>query len=75
MDRWVLECRKCKVEITYSEIEDVGVPNLSFVPKPEFPPGGSEVHCHNCGHRAFYQRTDLTYRAALETIKGRGTTA
>jgi hypothetical protein len=63
MARWVLECRKCKVEITHSTINDIGVPYLSFIPKPEFPPGGSTVECPNCGHKALYQRTDLTYRA------------
>jgi hypothetical protein len=34
-----------------------------FPAKPEFPPAGAELECPNCGLKATYQRTDLTYRA------------
>ena len=34
-----------------------------FPAKPEFPPAGAELECPNCGRKATYQRTDLTYRA------------
>jgi hypothetical protein len=39
------------------------VMNFFFPIKPEFPAGGSELQCSNCGKNATYQRTDLMYRA------------
>jgi DNA-directed RNA polymerase subunit RPC12/RpoP len=58
---WELECSSCGSNFTHSKIEDAGILNYLLPVKPEFPPGGSELDCPNCGHRAIYQRADLTY--------------
>jgi hypothetical protein len=43
-------------------IEDSGVANFFQPPKPEFPEGGTELECPNCGSKDTYQRHDLAYQ-------------
>ena len=63
MPSWVLHCIHCKSEFTHSLIDDMKMLSYMFPAKPEFPPAGAELECPNCGLKATYQRTDLTYRA------------
>jgi hypothetical protein len=63
MPRWTLKCDNCDFEFTHSMIQDTGVVNFFLPPKPEFPEGGSELECPNCGYKDTYQRTDLIYNA------------
>jgi DNA-directed RNA polymerase subunit RPC12/RpoP len=63
MPSWVLQCIHCKSEFTHSLIDDMKMLSYMFPAKPEFPPAGAELECPNCGRKATYQRTDLTYRA------------
>jgi hypothetical protein len=63
MASWVLDCAKCELKFTHSMIEDAGLVSYFLTPKPQFPPGGSEFACPNCGYKAMYQRTDLKYLA------------
>ena len=62
MPRWTLQCENCKFVFTHSMIDDSGALNFFEPPKPEFAEGGSELECPNCGHKATYQRTELSYR-------------
>ena len=61
MERWVLNCEKCNVDIAHSEIEKVRDPFMAFI-KPEFPNGGLKINCPNCGETSIYQRYQLIYR-------------
>jgi predicted RNA-binding Zn-ribbon protein involved in translation (DUF1610 family) len=65
MERWVLNCEKCNVDIAYSEVEKVRDPFAAFI-KPEFPNGGLKIDCPNCGETSIYQRHQLVYRASPE---------
>ena len=62
MASWILNCRDCGLPFEHSVI-DATVMNFFFPAKPDFPAGGSELQCPNCGKTATYQRTDLIYRA------------
>jgi hypothetical protein len=44
-------------------IRDAGTPDFFLPEKPEFPEGGSELECPNCGHKDTYQRHELVYHA------------
>jgi hypothetical protein len=60
---WVLDCVNCKMPFVHSPI-DVREALDYFLPaKPEFPGGGSEFRCPQCGHVATYQRSDLSYQS------------
>ena len=63
MSRWTLKCENCSFPFTHSMIDDSGALNFLEPAKPEFPEGGSELECSNCGHKDTYQRTDLMYSA------------
>jgi len=60
--KWVLTCRECRAECTYSEIPEEDISAYFFPKKPDVPPGGFQFECTNCGHKDTYRRTDLTYR-------------
>jgi len=62
MARWTLRCDNCSFEFTHSMIEDSGVANFFHPPKPEFPDGGAELECPNCGSKDTYQRHELAYQ-------------
>jgi rRNA maturation endonuclease Nob1 len=63
MPSWMLQCTNCQSHFKHSDIDDTGLLSYFFTPKPLFPPDGSELECPHCGHKATYQRTDLTYQA------------
>jgi hypothetical protein len=62
MARWTLRCDNCNFEFTHSMIEDSGVANFFQPTKPEFPEGGAELECPNCGSKDTYQRHELAYQ-------------
>jgi hypothetical protein len=43
-------------------IEDTWKATFFEVAKPDFPEGGAELECPNCGNKDTYQRTELIYR-------------
>jgi rubredoxin len=63
MARWTLKCENCGFPFTHSQTDDSSAPNFFLPEKPDFPAGGSEFECPNCGHESTYQRTDLVYQA------------
>jgi len=63
MASWVLNCAKCESKFAHSTIEDADLGSYFLPPKPQFPDGGAELECPNCGYKATYQRTDLKYLA------------
>ena len=63
MPSWVLRCKGCKKEFRHSMIEDTEISSYFLPNKPEFPVGGSEMECPNCGEKSMFQRTDLLYRS------------
>jgi len=50
MVRWTLKCENCGFPFTHSLIDDSSAPNFFLPEKPDFPVGGSELECPNCGH-------------------------
>ena len=60
MAAWGFTCANCNKQFAQFEIEDT-VENYFFPEKPDFPKGGKEFECPNCGHKAMYQRIDLAY--------------
>jgi hypothetical protein len=62
MATWVLTCENCQKQFHHSEIADT-LESLFIAPKPHFPPGGSQLECPNCHHKAVYQRVELMYRS------------
>jgi DNA-directed RNA polymerase subunit RPC12/RpoP len=60
---WVLDCVNCRKQFVYSKIADDVVLSIYPAAKPEFSPGGDELECPHCHHKAIYQRRELTYRA------------
>jgi DNA-directed RNA polymerase subunit RPC12/RpoP len=58
MAAWVFTCANCDKQLAQFEIENT-VENYFFPEKPDFPKGGKEFECPNCGHKAMYQRSDL----------------
>jgi rubredoxin len=63
MARWTLPCENCNFEFTHSMIGKSGAANFLEPPKPEFPDGGAELECPNCGHKDTYQRIELAYQS------------
>jgi DNA-directed RNA polymerase subunit RPC12/RpoP len=61
MASWVLNCTSCKAEFEHSKINQDGMEYFQLPMKPDFPSGGSELVCPECGHEATYQRTNLRY--------------
>jgi hypothetical protein len=62
MASWGLHCVKCERSFAHAPIPDASIADYFLPIKPDFPDGGSEVKCPNCGHIALYQRSDLTYQ-------------
>jgi uncharacterized protein (DUF983 family) len=65
MTRWVLQCRNCKTDFEHSQIDDTVMANYFDAMKPKLSEAGVQCVCPNCGHAAFYRRTDLLYRRAI----------
>jgi DNA-directed RNA polymerase subunit RPC12/RpoP len=63
MPKWVLRCAGCQSEFPHSQIEDQKFFDWHLPLRPQFPPGGAEIKCPNCGTSSEYLRTDLLYRA------------
>lgn len=63
MASWNLSCKNCQKSFVHSSIEVKEMSDYFLPEKPEFPEGGSDIECPNCGHVANYQRNDLTYSA------------
>jgi hypothetical protein len=63
MARWTLRCDNCNFEFTHSMIGKSGTANFLEPPKPDFPVGGAELECPNCGHKDTYQRIALAYQS------------
>ena len=63
MAAWVLRCSNCKLSFVHSKIPGTGILNYLMPTKPEFPRGGSELKCTNCGKRATYDLEALKYQA------------
>ena len=59
--RWVLKCKECRANCTFSEIDLDETSEYFFPKRPPMPTTGIEHKCSHCGHVALYQRTDLTY--------------
>jgi len=62
MQRWVLDCPKCKAELTHSQVHDSdfsGSDPYACLTKPKFPDGGLSVLCPNCKIAFVYQRYQL----------------
>ena len=47
----------------FAEIEDKNILDWHVPLRPQFPPGGAEIKCPNCGTSSDYLWTDLLYRA------------
>jgi hypothetical protein len=43
-------------------IDESNAINFFEPSKPEFPNGGAELECPNCGHKDTYQRHELAYQ-------------
>jgi hypothetical protein len=52
--------------------QSAGTANFLEPPKPDFPDGGAELECPNCGHKHTYQRIELAYPEAQLARKGPG---
>ena len=57
---WGLNCGVCNRRLTQFAIEDT-LESYFFPVKPDFPEGGREFECPNCGHKAAYQRNNLVF--------------
>jgi len=60
MAAWGLNCANCNQNLTKFAIED-NLESYFFPARLDFPEGGKEFECPNCGHKATYQRTDLVH--------------
>ena len=60
MAAWHLSCRNCNQRLARLDIED-DFENLYLPARPDLPKGGKEFECPNCGHKAVYHQTDVTY--------------
>jgi len=61
MPRWTWTCKNCNFPFTHTYIVESNVFHYMEPAKPEIPYGGEEHECPNCGHKAVYHRTELTY--------------
>jgi DNA-directed RNA polymerase subunit RPC12/RpoP len=62
MAAWGFSCANCNKQFAQFQIEDEDTLESYFFPeKPQFPEGGKEFECPNCGHKAAYQRNKLVY--------------
>ena len=57
---WELRCVNCNQRLAQFSIEDT-LESYFFPEKLDFPEGGKEFECPNCGHKATYHRTDFAY--------------
>jgi hypothetical protein len=62
MASWYIEFTNCHQPFQHWQMEDT-LKNIFFPEKPIFPEGGAKLECPHCGHKATYQRHQLTYRA------------
>ena len=62
MASWGINCVNCDKRFAQFDIEDT-LESYFFPVKPDFPEGGKEFECPNCGHKATYQRNNLVYMA------------
>jgi DNA-directed RNA polymerase subunit RPC12/RpoP len=60
MAAWHLSCRNCTQRLARFNIED-DFENLYLPARPDLLKGGKEFECQNCGHKAMYHQTDVTY--------------
>ena len=60
MASWGITCMNCNKQFTQFAIEDT-LESYFFPEKPQFPDGGKEFECPNCGRKATYQRNNLVY--------------
>jgi DNA-directed RNA polymerase subunit RPC12/RpoP len=60
MAAWHLSCRNCNQRLARFDIED-DFENLYVPARPDLLKGGKEFECPNCGHKAMYHQTDVTY--------------
>jgi hypothetical protein len=63
MPSWMLLCSKCELKFKHSTITLQRMQDYFLPARPQFPVGGAELKCPNCGHVALYLCTDLTYKA------------
>jgi predicted RNA-binding Zn-ribbon protein involved in translation (DUF1610 family) len=56
---WALNCASCNQRLAQFPIEET-LDNYFFPQKPDFPEGGKEFECPNCGYKGKYKRADLT---------------
>ena len=62
MPRWVVRCPSCQQDFTHSQIPRRELQDYYFDKKPEFPMGGTSLHCPNCRTVSIVKRHQLTYR-------------
>ena len=62
MPTWVLRCSSCKMSFVHSKIPEAGLLNYLFSIRPEFPLGGSELKCPNCGKKATYDQVAVNHQ-------------
>jgi DNA-directed RNA polymerase subunit RPC12/RpoP len=60
MASWGFTCANFNKQFAQFRIEDT-LESYFFPEEPDFPKGGKEFECPNCGHKAMYQRIDLAY--------------
>jgi hypothetical protein len=60
MAAWGLNRANCNQNLTKLAIQDT-LESYFFPEKPDFPEGGNEFECPNCGYKATYQRSNLVY--------------
>jgi hypothetical protein len=50
------------MSFVHSKIPEAGLLNYLFPIRPEFPVGGSELKCPNCGKKATYDLVAVKYQ-------------
>jgi hypothetical protein len=66
--RWVIDCRKCLVSFTHSEIGEARtLKDYLYPTKPEFPSGGQELECPSCKTKAIYMRHEVRYSTQVRS--------
>ena len=60
MAAWQLTCENCDQKLNKFDIENT-LESYFFPARPDLLKGGKEFECPNCGHKAMYHQTDVTY--------------